>query len=76
MGIDIKIPIGLLFSILGGMLFIFGLTTGSDPMYHKSLDININLWTGAFMLIFGLFMLMLAALGKKKDKETQKTAEG
>ena len=75
MGIDIKIPIGLLFSILGGMLFIFGLTTGSDPMYHESLDININLWTGAFMLIFGLFMLTLSALGKKKEKKAKKTTE-
>jgi hypothetical protein len=37
-------------------------------MYHKSLDININLWTGLFMLAFGLFMLMLAWLDRKKEK--------
>ncbi len=72
MGLDIKIPIGLIFSILGLLLFIFGLTTGSDPMYHKSLDININLWTGAFMLVFGLFMLFLSGFWKKKEEATDK----
>ncbi len=68
MGLDIKIPIGMLFSILGLLLTFFGAATGGDAMYHKSLDININLWTGLFMLAFGLFMLMLAWLDRKKEK--------
>jgi hypothetical protein len=68
MGIDIKFPIGLMFAILGSVLTIYGFVTRTDPeMYRKSLDININLWTGIAMLIFGLFMLLVSILQKKEE---------
>ncbi len=61
MGIDIKFPIGLMFSILGLILTLFGIFTGADAsMYSRSLGININLWSGIGMLVFGLIMLFLA----------------
>jgi uncharacterized membrane protein len=67
MGIDIKLPIGLMFSILGLLLSIYGLVTASNQaMYEKSLHVNINLWIGLTMLGFGLVMLLLA-LKKKKE---------
>ena len=66
MGLDIKIPIGLMFSILGLLLGIYGLTTMSDAaMYQKSFGININLWSGVFMLIFGSVMLLLSKYKRK-----------
>jgi len=66
MGIDIKFPIGLMFSIIGLILTIFGLFTNSDiNLYHRSLGININLWSGIGMLIFGLIMLGLAWKSRK-----------
>ena len=68
MGIDIKLPIGLMFSILGMLLFIYGLVTASNhAMYEKSLHVNINLWIGLIMLVFGGIMLFLS-LRKKKGK--------
>ena len=61
MGIDIKFPIGLMFTILGLIIASFGLFTNSDAgLYQRSLGININLWSGIGMLIFGLVMLWLA----------------
>lgn len=67
MGIDIKLPIGLMFSILGLLLSIYGLiTAGNQAMYEKSLHVNINLWIGLAMLGFGLIMLLLTFKGKKK----------
>jgi hypothetical protein len=61
MKLDIKIPIGLLFTIFGIILSIYGLVTGSDAaFYAKSLGFNINLYTGLFMLVFGVFMLILS----------------
>ncbi|MCX7987203.1 MAG: hypothetical protein N2662_09725 [Bacteroidales bacterium] len=67
MGLDIKYPIGLMFTLMGIILTIYGLATMSDvTMYQKSFNININLWSGIGMLIFGLIML---ALVKKKKKE-------
>lgn len=69
MGLDIKIPIGLLFTILGLLLAIFGLVTSGDAeMYRCSLDININLWTGLAMLAFGVFMLATSKLTSKKEE--------
>jgi hypothetical protein len=66
MGLDIKIPIGLMFSILGLLLGIYGLSTMSDTaMYQKSFGININLWSGVFMLIFGSVMLFLSKYKRK-----------
>lgn len=66
MGLDIKLPIGLMFSILGILLTIFGLATGSDQeLYARSLHVNINLWVGVGMLIFGGIMLIFAKRPKK-----------
>ena len=67
MGLDIRYPIGLLFSIIGIMLTIFGLVTGSNAeLYKRSLGINVNLWTGLGMIIFGCIMLLLAFSSTKK----------
>jgi uncharacterized membrane protein YidH (DUF202 family) len=69
MGIDIKFPIGLMFSILGAVLSLYGFLTKSETeLYQKSLDININLYTGLAMLVFGLLMLLLS-LAKSKEKK-------
>ena len=72
MGIDIKFPIGLMFSILGVLLTIYGIFTNSDEiLYSRSLGININLWSGAGMLVFGLIMLFLVyrSRGKKSGSD-------
>ena len=68
MGVDIKLPIGLMFTILGVILTIHGfLTTANAELYKKSLGININLWVGLSMLVFGIFMLAFS----KKLKRPQ-----
>lgn len=68
MGLDIKIPIGLMFSVFGIILTIFGLTTMGDDMYSISIGKNINLYSGLGMLAFGVFMLLISDLVKKKKK--------
>jgi hypothetical protein len=66
MGIDVKLPIGLMFSILGILLTIYGIATGSNSeMYHRSFGVNINLWSGIAMMVFGI--IMLALVKKKKE---------
>jgi hypothetical protein len=59
MGLDLRIPIGLLFGIFGVLLLAYGLGTGPE-VYRQSLGVNINAWWGLVMLVFGLFMLGLA----------------
>ena len=63
--VDIRIPIGLMFTILGVLITVFGLTTMTNSgLYEKSLGINVNILMGILMLVFGLLMLFLAR--KKK----------
>ena len=69
MGLDIKIPIGLMFSIFGILLTVYGLATAHSAMYQASLNININLWSGLFMILFGAFMLLTSNLVRKKKPE-------
>ena len=69
MGLDIKIPIGLMFTIFGIILTIYGITTIGDEMYEVSLNKNINLISGIGMIVFGVFMLLISDLLKKKKKE-------
>lgn len=65
--LDIKIPIGLMFSIFGVVLLIYGFITRDDAaLYQKSLSHNVNLWMGALSLVFGGVMLLLV---KKKKSQ-------
>ena len=59
MGLDIRRPIGLLFSIFGLLLIGFG-AMSDKAIYQRSLGININLWWGAALLVFGLTMIALS----------------
>jgi hypothetical protein len=57
MNLDIRLPIGLLFTIIGILLAGFGLVSlGNSDLYSRSLDINVNLWWGLALLVFGLIM--------------------
>jgi hypothetical protein len=57
MGLDIRLPIGSMFALVGTMLIAFGLF-GPRDIYARSLGINVNLWWGLVLFIFGLLMLL------------------
>ena len=59
MNVDLRYPIGVLFMILGGLLILFGAFTGPD-LYQRSFDINVNLWWGFLMFLFGFAFFVLA----------------
>jgi len=63
MNFDLRIPLGLMFTVFGLILTGVGLFGGPE-LYQKSLGINMNLWWGLVMLVFGLTMLLLAFRGK------------
>jgi len=66
MGLDIRWPIGLMFTLVGALLVIYGGATGSDAeVYRRSLDININLRWGLVLLVFGAWMLWMAWRGSR-----------
>jgi hypothetical protein len=59
MGLDIRIPLGLMFLVTGGLMALYGLFTRGSAIYEKSLDMNINLIWGALMLVFGLVVYIM-----------------
>jgi hypothetical protein len=72
MGLDIRWPIGLMFSLIGALLVVCGLVTGANAeMYKRSLDININLYWGLLLLAFGVTMLTLAWRGSKNSSGSE-----
>jgi membrane protein implicated in regulation of membrane protease activity len=65
-GLDVRFPIGGLFTSLGLLLSGYGLATaGNAAQYARSLSVNINLWWGLVMLVFGLLLLLLASRGRR-----------
>src|SRR5437016_345477 len=58
MQLDIRLPIGLMFALLGALLTGFGLIA-EKGFYQKSLGINVDAWWGLVMLIFGVIMFLL-----------------
>jgi hypothetical protein len=65
MNFDLRIPVGLMFSVFGLILVGVGLTS-SPEMIAKSLGLNMNLWWGLVMAVFGFLMLLLAFTGRAK----------
>jgi hypothetical protein len=75
--LDVRWPIGSLFTALGLLLAGYGLATaGNAEHYARSLSVNINLWWGVVMLVFGLALLLSAwTAGKKHPRTGMRTPE-
>jgi hypothetical protein len=66
-GLDIRLPIGGLFVLLGLILSGYGVATNSDAeRYARSMSVNINLWWGLVMLVFGGLLLLLARSSRRE----------
>lgn len=59
MSLDLRIPMGLMFTLVGAILVTFGIATRGSSIYAASLGINANFWWGLVLLAFGLTMLTL-----------------
>lgn len=65
MNLDLRIPMGLMFTIVGAMMSIYGFFTRGSAIYARSSGMNINLIWGLVMLAFGIMMF---TLGRRADK--------
>lgn len=75
MGLDIRLPIGMLFTAVGAVLVGFGVL--SDPaIYQRSLGFNVNLWWGLVLLAFGLLFLWFGRRGTSAMRPAESTPEG
>ncbi len=68
--LDLRVPMGLMFSITGFILTVFGLATaGNRELYARSMGINANLWWGLVLLAFGMTMYLT---GRRAQKQMEK----
>ena len=74
MGLDIRLPIGLLFAVIGLLLTGFGAFSGKE-IYHRSLDVNVNLAWGALMLCFGVIMVIMGSRRGALETRVQPPAD-
>jgi hypothetical protein len=67
MHLDLRLPIGMIFTIYGVILSLYGLAS-DDAIYARSLDLNVNLWWGLVLLAFGLVMLSLTVRIRRRPE--------
>ena len=73
MSLDLRIPMGLMFTMVGAILTAFGLATRDNAeLYARSLGVDANLWWGMVLLVFGITMLTLGRRGQKRLLEEAK----
>lgn len=75
MGLDVRVPVGLLFSAIGVALMAYGLL-GDPGIYAKSLGINVNLWWGLVLLVFGGVMLLFGWKDPVEPKQKRDSKAG
>jgi hypothetical protein len=59
MKLDIRLPLGLMFVIIGSLLLLAGVLNVGEPANGVP-ESSINLWWGMIMLLFGGVMLWLS----------------
>jgi ABC-type antimicrobial peptide transport system permease subunit len=62
---DLRVPSGLFFAILG--VILVGLGVLAPYMRAPLTDMNINLYSGISMLVFGAFLLFMARRASRKQ---------
>ena len=67
--LDIRLPLGLLLSLFGLILTLYGLFSDKTIYDIHSLGININLWWGLFIFVLGLIFLFYAKKVQKTETD-------
>jgi hypothetical protein len=75
MTLDIRLLIGLMFAILGLILTAYGLL-GDESIYERSLGINVNLWWGIGLIVFGLVMIYFGNRRTRLDQLLTEISSG
>ena len=58
--LDVRVPIGALFTLLGLLLTLYGFLEPAALKAAFTKDGQINMWWGLVMLVFGITMLLVS----------------
>jgi hypothetical protein len=62
MGLDIRLPIGLMFTVIGMLLTGYG-AIADKAIFARSLGINVDLIWGVALLVFGIVFVVAGRRG-------------
>jgi hypothetical protein len=69
-GMDVRLPMGLMFCIVGALIAVYGLATwGNQDLYDRSFGINVNICWGSTLFLFGLALLGLVWWADQSQKK-------
>jgi hypothetical protein len=60
MGLDVRVPVGLMLGIMGVLLVGYGVL-GDQSIYARSLGLNVNAIWGSVLIVVAAALLILAA---------------
>jgi hypothetical protein len=66
MHLDVRLPVGLMFSFFGALLVAYGAVSDRAIYDAHSLGININLDWGGVLFLFGAAMLWLVRRSRRQ----------
>ncbi len=67
MNLDLRIPMGMMFTMIGAVLMAFGLAIrGKTEFYANGVGVNADLWWGLVLLVFGVIVLTLGRRGQAR----------
>ena len=67
MGLDIRVPLGMIFLLIGGIMTAYGAVTYGNAMYERCLGVNLNLIWGLVMVLFGAVMFFVGRRQRWQD---------
>ena len=68
MDLDVRLPIGLMFTLFGVLLAVFGLASDPRIFAEHSLGIDVDLDWGLVLSAFGVTMLALALRARRRRR--------
>lgn len=73
MNLDLRIPMGLMFMLVGAILSVYGWATRGSVLYLRADNLDVNLYWGLALLVFGAGTFLLGRRGERKARlEPQK----
>jgi len=69
MRFDVRWPLGALFTLLGVLLAVYGGVTGANGAAHSP-DINVDLWWGLVLAVFGVATLLSALRSRRSSSSS------
>ena len=69
MNLDLRIPMGLMFTLVGLILALYGWATRGSALYARAGNVDVNPAWGAVLMVFGVGMLLV---GRRAERRLRK----